>query len=85
MRLTRYAPLRMLYAWAADMFDRPLRTLPASLPPYWEPPLIFGGGAKSSAVKALDFLKACLEGLLAMNKQCGFVFTHGLGMTARSS
>lgn len=67
------------------MFDRPLRTLPASLPPYWDSPLIFGGGAKSRPVKVLDFLNACLEHLSVMYQPIKNILTYGLGMTARSS
>ncbi len=60
MRLTRYAPARMLCSWAADIPDRFDRILPDSL-------LVSvldlnrGGGAKSSAVKVPDFRRACLK------------------------
>jgi hypothetical protein len=63
MRLTRYAPARMLCNWAADIPDRLDRILPESL-------LVSvldlkrGGGAKSSAVNVPDFRRACLNGSL---------------------
>ena len=58
MRLTRYAPARMLCTCTADMAVRLLRMLPASLTP--DPWLIRGNAAKSRAVKVPDFLSACL-------------------------
>jgi hypothetical protein len=63
MRLTRYAPARMLCNWAGDIPDRFDRILPESL-------LVSvldlnrGGGAKSRAVNVPDFRRACLNGSL---------------------
>lgn len=60
MRLTRYAPARMLCNWAADIPDRFDRILPESLR-VSVLDLKRGGGAKSSAVNVPDFRRACLN------------------------
>ena len=63
IRLTRYAPARMLSSCLADMALRLLRILPAS-----EAVALAGnrgGGAKSRAVKVPDFLRRWLSKMLA--------------------
>ncbi len=57
-RLTRPAPLRRAACWTAEMPLRLLLMLPASLAV--SPSLNFRGGAKSSAVKVVDFRRRCL-------------------------
>lgn len=59
MRLTRYAPARMLCSCAADMALRLLRMLPASL--IVSVFLKRGTGAKSRAVNVPDFRRECLQ------------------------
>jgi hypothetical protein len=84
MRLTRYAPARMLCTCAADMAVRLLRMLPASLAPdTW---LTRGNAAKSRAVKVPDFLSACLGSTSISHCQERWNgSTYGLGMGASSS
>jgi len=63
---------------------RLLRILPASL--VVSLCLKRGGGAKSTAVKVLDFLKACLQRLSALlTERCRCQIAYGLGITERSS
>lgn len=56
-RLTRYAPVRMLFICVYEIPDRLLRMLPASLAVSF---LNRGGGAKSKLSNVPDLRKACL-------------------------
>lgn len=65
MRETRYAPSRTAWCCIRDMPERALRMLPASLPPLAAGSLILDGGAKSRAVKVVDFRRSCGDGSTA--------------------
>jgi hypothetical protein len=73
----------MFWSWLADMPDRPLRMLPASLPESLF--LKRAGGAKSSAVKVPDFLNACLETVRTRVSMSWTRNTYGLGIMESSS
>lgn len=84
IRLTRYAPARMLSNCLADMALRLLRMLPASEAVALEGKR--GGGAKSSAVKVPDFRSRWLRSHVSWRRKGkDSAITYGLGMTERSS
>lgn len=84
IRLTRYAPARMLSSCLADIALRLLRMLPASEAVALEGKR--GGGAKSSAVKVPDFLSRWLGRHVSWRRtDRDSTITYGLGITERSS
>jgi hypothetical protein len=83
-RLTRYAPVRMLCRWAAEIPVRLLWMLPASLAV--SAFLKRGGGAKSRLSKVPDLRNACLGRLLVLwSRSYWNTQTYGLGIGASSS
>lgn len=79
IRETRYAPSRTAWCCMAEMPERALRMLPASLPPPIAGSLILDGGAKSKAVNVVDLRRSCGDG-----RACRVSNDEARGVNART-